>query len=123
MFAFASGLWMIVLRSRYTGKPNCSSWSSFHALQALPLLGWLSEKARIENKQARLLIHCGSLAWTISILLISVQTFLGRSVFEWTALPILSGIMLFIWFASVVTAVFNLFWPKMGILDTSSHSD
>ncbi|USK29828.1 hypothetical protein LIT32_06880 [Bacillus sp. CMF21] len=126
MFAFASGLWMIVLQSRYTGEAGnliVLHGLGFHALQALPLLGWLSEKARIEIKHAKRLIHIGSLAWTISILLISVQTVLGRSIFEWTALPILSGIMLLIWFASVVIAVFNLFWPKTVILNLSSHSD
>jgi hypothetical protein len=126
MFAFASGLWMIVLQSRYTGDSGnliVLHGLGFHALQALPLLGWLSEKARIENQYARRHIHFGSLAWTISILLITVQTALGRTVFEWTALPILSGVMLLIWFGSVVTIVFNLIWPKTVKLDTSSHSD
>ncbi|MDW7617131.1 hypothetical protein SC499_21210 [Peribacillus simplex] len=126
MFAFASGLWMIVLQSRYTGESGnliVLHGLSFHALQALPLLGWLSERTRIEKKHTRRLIHFGSLAWTISILLISIQTVLGHSIFEWTILPIVSGIMLLTWLASVVTAIFNLFWPKTVILDQSSHSD
>ncbi|MED3728547.1 hypothetical protein [Priestia filamentosa] len=126
MFAFAAGLWMSVLQSRYIGETGnliVLHGLGFHALQALPVLGWLSEKAHIKKRHPEWLIHVGSLAWTICILLISIQTVIGRSVFEWTALPILSGIMLIIWFSSLVTAVFHLFRSKKVTPDLPAHSD
>ncbi|WP_437389393.1 hypothetical protein [Priestia filamentosa] len=126
MFSFAAGLWMSVLQSRYIGETGnliVLHGLGFHALQTLPLLGWLSEKDHIKKRHPGWLIHVGSLAWTISILLISIQTVIGRSVFEWTALPIISGIMLIIWFSSVVTAVFHLFRSKKVTPDLSAHSD
>ncbi|WP_253944882.1 hypothetical protein [Paenibacillus sp. NEAU-GSW1] len=111
MVAFAGGLWMIALMGRYTGDAGnliVLHGLSFHALQALPLIGWLLERARTDGKLARRWIHAGSIAWTMSILLISIQTGLGQTMFELTALPALTGVMLLVWLAVAVVSVRRL---------------
>lgn len=117
MVAFAGGLWMIVLEGRMTGEAGnliVLHGLGFHALQALPLLGWLLERAQADGKYARKLIHMGSIAWTVSILLITVQTSLGRAVFELTVLPLLAAVMLLVWLVSVVVAVRRLLRSTAG---------
>ncbi|MFD0697304.1 hypothetical protein ACFQZT_24835 [Paenibacillus sp. GCM10027628] len=111
MAAFAAGLWMIAISSRYTGAAGnliVLHGLGFHALQALPLLGWLLEKARSGELIARRLIHTGSTAWLISVLLVGLQTAFGRTVFELTALPLLAGIMLLVWLGTFIFATIDL---------------
>ncbi|MDQ0416663.1 hypothetical protein J2Z48_000830 [Croceifilum oryzae] len=110
LFAFAAGAWMSVVQSRFTGSAGnliVLHGLSFHALQTLPLLGWLMGWIQIAKKKARQLIHIGSIAWTISIVLIFVQTALGHSVFEWTVLPIISGVMLLIYITITAIAMYG----------------
>jgi hypothetical protein len=111
MVAFAGGVWMIVLQGRYTGDAGnliVLHGLGFHALQALPLLGWLLERASTDGRIARRWIHTGSIAWIISILLIAAQTVLGRTAFELTALPVLAGVMLLVWLAAAAVSVRRL---------------
>lgn len=111
MVAFAGGIWMIVLQGRYTGVAGnliVLHGLGFHALQALPLLGWMLERARTDGKIAHTWIHAGSIAWMISILLIAVQTALGHTAFELTALPVLAGVMLLVWLAAAAVSVRRL---------------
>ncbi len=111
MVAFAGGLWMITLMGRYIGDAGnliVFHGLGLHAMQALPLLGWLLERASTDGKIARRWIHVGSIAWTMSILLVSIQTGLGQTVFELTVLPALTGVMLIVWLAVVVVSVRRL---------------
>jgi len=117
MFAFAAGIWMIVMQGRFTGAAGnliVLHGLGFHALQTLPLLGWLQERAGTDEQRARRIIHIGSVVWTISIILICLQTALGRSVFELTTLPILAGAMLLVWVLTVIAAGFGLLWLPSG---------
>ncbi|MBS4196263.1 hypothetical protein KHA97_14440 [Bacillus sp. FJAT-49870] len=107
MVSFAAGICMSVLQSRYTGAAGnfiVLHGLGFHALQTLPILGWLTEKAKIDSKRARVLIHVGSVSWMISILLIGIQTFLGRTIFEMSVLPILAVIALLGWLAALIVS-------------------
>lgn len=111
MLAFAGGVWMIALQGRYTGDEGnliVSHGLGFHALQALPLLGLLLEHAQVDGKRARTILHAGSIAWTAALVLIILQTALGRTVFELAALPILAGILLLVWLAAAAAAVREL---------------
>ncbi|WP_257347640.1 hypothetical protein [Pseudalkalibacillus decolorationis] len=124
MIAFGGGLWMIALQSRYIGEYGnliVLHGIGFHALQALPILGLLLELANIEQKKARLLGHTGCLAWTFSLLLIGIQTGLGRSVFELTLLPIFSGVMLLVWMVTVVIVTSDLI-RTVDVSDNQDHS-
>lgn len=105
MIAFAAGIVMIVLQSRYMGPAGnviIIHGLGFHALQTLPLLGWLLERAQTGEHRARRIIHTGSIAWLVCNLLIAMQTVLGGAVFELTPLPVLAGAALLGW---VITAV------------------
>ncbi|MEW9701409.1 hypothetical protein [Paenibacillus sp. SI8] len=111
MLAFAAGLWMIAISSRYTGVGGniiVFHGLGFHALQALPLLGWLLERASVEAIRARRRVHAGGIAWMIAIVLIGWQTVLGRTVFEMSILPILAGAMLLISVATIVISLLDL---------------
>ncbi|SFC39949.1 hypothetical protein SAMN04488168_104141 [Bacillus sp. 491mf] len=124
IIAFASGIWMIALQGRYTGEAGnliVLHGLSFHALQALTLLGWLSERAYTCRRHALRRIHFGGFAWTLSIVLIGLQTALGCSVFELTVLPLLSGAMLLIWLVIFVAVAFKLLRPKPVSANPSSH--
>lgn len=124
MIAFAAGIWMIALQSRYIGEAGnliVLHGIGFHALQALPLLGWLSERARTDEKRARRLIQTGSIAWMLSIILIGTQTALGHTVFELTTLPILAGVMLLVSAATVVFTVIDLLRPMVVSAIPSSN--
>ncbi|WP_062049041.1 hypothetical protein [Bacillus sp. JCM 19034] len=111
IMANAAGLWMIILQSRFTGDAGniiVLHGIGFHALQTLILPALLIETAPVHDQFKRRLLHVGSIAWTIMILLIGIQTGLGRDVFELSLLPILGSVFLIVW---VVTAfiAFTLF--------------
>lgn len=108
MIAFAGGAWMIAIQGRFTGDAGnliVLHGLGFHAMQTLPILGWLLERASIDGKIARRWIHVGSIAWTVSLVLVLIQTSLGQTAFELTTLPVLSGIMLLVWVVAGAASV------------------
>lgn len=76
----------------------------FHALQTLILPAWLLEKAQIHEKFKKILIHTGSIAWMLMVLVLGIQTALGQTVFEITILPIIALLFFLIWFGTVCVA-------------------
>ncbi len=107
LVANLAGVGMILLEGRFignTGNLIVIHGLGFHALQTLILLGWLLEKIQGKERLRKRMIHFGSIAWSLSILLIGVQTALGQSVFEFSLLPITAGILLFAWFGIVIAA-------------------
>ncbi|MGM0878347.1 MAG: hypothetical protein ACQEWV_27505 [Bacillota bacterium] len=104
LVANLAGVWMILLQDRFTGDAGnliVLHGIGFHALQTLIVPGWLLERSQVNKKS---LIHFGSIAWMLSIILIGIQTALGRTVFELTALPILACILLLIWLGTAIVA-------------------
>jgi hypothetical protein len=102
-----AGLWMILLQDRLTGGTGnviVLHGIGFHALQTLILPAWLLEKARIKESFKQRLIHVGGITWLLTIVMIGIQTALGHSVFELTALPIIACLLFVIWFGTVVVA-------------------
>jgi hypothetical protein len=102
-----AGLWMILLQDRLTGVTGniiVLHGIGFHALQTLILPAWLLEKAVINERFKRRLIHAGCIAWLLMIFMIGIQTALGQSVFELTPLPIIACLFFLIWFGTVVVA-------------------
>ncbi|MBO1512452.1 hypothetical protein [Metabacillus bambusae] len=102
-----AGVWMILLQDRFTGDAGnliVLHGIGFHALQTLIVPGWFLERAQINEKLKKSLIHYGSMAWILSIIVIGIQTGLGKTVFELTALPIFAIILLFIWLGTTIYA-------------------
>lgn len=107
LIANIAGIWMILLQDRMTGESGnliVLHGLGFHALQTLIVPGWLLERTQLNERHKRMLIHFGSITWMVSIILMGIQTALGRTVFELSPLPILTGCLLFLWLGSVVVA-------------------
>jgi hypothetical protein len=105
--ANSAGIWMIVLQDRLTGGAGnliVLHGVGFHALQTLILPAWLLEKAQIHEKFKKILIHTGSIAWMLMVLVLGIQTALGQTVFEITILPIIALLFFLIWFGTVCVA-------------------
>lgn len=118
-----AGVWMILLQDRLTGDAGnliVLHGIGFHALQTLLVPEWFLERARVNEKIKKTLIHYGSITWMLSIILIGIQTALGRTVFELTALPIVAGILLLIWLGTAIVACL-LFIKSMRITSITNH--
>lgn len=113
LVANIAGLWMILLQDRMIGEAGnfiVLHGLGFHALQMLIVPGWFLERTQLNEKSKRILIHFGGITWMASIILIGIQTALGRTVFELSFLPILTGCLLLLWLgsAAVATVLFLL---------------
>lgn len=133
MIAFAAGMIMILLRDRYLGSSGnfiVLHGFGFHALQTLPLLGWFLEKttsasAELDSNQgkrfsqiplSKRLIHLGSTAWTLAVLCIGLQTLLGKTVFEFSLLPILAVFALLFWGVTLAASCYIYYkYYKSGV--------
>ncbi|MCR2823674.1 hypothetical protein [Lederbergia panacisoli] len=107
MISFAAGICMSVLHSRYTGSAGnfiVLHGLGFHALQTLPVLGWLIEQAGANDKRARVLLHLGGVSWLSSIIFVGIQTLLGRTTFEMSLLPIIAVAALLVWSVALITS-------------------
>lgn len=126
MLGFVAGMVMIALQSRYTGPSGnfiVLHGLGFHALQTLPLLGWLLERAKCGYERARTLIHIGSIAWLLSNLCIGLHTVRGESVFELTLWPIVALVALLVWLLVAVISVTEVFRHSFVKRDTAmDHS-
>lgn len=124
LIANLAGIWMILLQDRFSGDTGniiVLHGIGFHALQTLIFLGWLLEKAQLAERVKKLLLHFGCISWTISIVIIGLQTGLGRTVFELTTLPIISCILLLVWFGIVIVP-FVLFIKSNGLRINCSYT-
>ena len=116
LIANIAGIWMILLQDRMTGESGnliVLHGLGFHALQTLIVPGWLLERTRLNEQYKKMLIHFGSIAWMVSIILIGIQTALGRTVFELSPLPILAGCLLFLWLGSATVVSIHFIMPKV----------
>ena len=107
LLANMAGIWMSILQDRFVGDAGnliVLHGMGFHALQTLIIPGWLLEKTNVNERLQKLIIHYGGIAWLLSIILIGLQTGLGRSVFELTFLPILAILLLLVWLYTVIVA-------------------
>ncbi|MFJ5758847.1 hypothetical protein ACIQAA_06800 [Neobacillus sp. NPDC093182] len=106
-----AGIWMILLQDRLTGEAGnllVLHGVGFHALQTLILPAWLLEKALVNERFKKVLIHTGSIAWMLMVLLLGLQTAFGQSIFQLSILPIIALLLLLIWFGTVCTACWLL---------------
>jgi hypothetical protein len=105
--ANSAGIWMILLQDRLTGGAGnliVLHGVGFHALQTLILPAWLLEKAQIHEKYKKTMIHTGSIAWMLMVIVLGIQTALGQTIFEITILPIIALLFFLIWFGTVCVA-------------------
>jgi hypothetical protein len=94
MLSFAAGIWISLNSGRYIGLGGNIIWLhglGFHALQAVPLVAWLTERTSLTDASRRGMIHLTGAAFLLGLLAIAVQTYLGHPILEWSILPIIAG--------------------------------
>jgi len=92
MFSLAGGIWISFLQSRYTGLDGNIIWLhgiGFHALQVVPVVALLAERALSEQVRKRW-VHLTGLFYLLGLIAIGWQTHLGLSIFEMSFFPLLA---------------------------------
>lgn len=105
-----AGLIMMSLQGRFIGAGGnyiVLHGIGLHSLQTLLLPAWLLEHSSLGSGKQRLLLHTGCIAWLIAILVIAVQTSLGRSMFEISLFPIFALLCLLVWLLTVISALMS----------------
>lgn len=102
-----AGIWMIMLQDRFIGDSGnfiVLHGIGFHALQTLLFPCWLLQKSQGSDQFKKTMVHVGGCAWLLAILLIGLQTGMGRSAFELAPFPILAAASLLVWFGMTAGA-------------------
>ena len=73
-----------------------------HALQALPVLGWILMKTKIKPQMGRLLMHVNGGAWLVALGALIYQLASGHLVGDWTIATIISAAGLGVWLATTL---------------------
>lgn len=92
MFSFMAGIWISVNNGRIVGVDGniiVLHGLGFHALQALPFVAWLSDRNSFTANARSKWTHLAGIAYLLALIAIGWQTYLGRSLFEWSALSLL----------------------------------
>lgn len=93
MLSFAAGIWISMNQSRFTGLEGNIIWLhglGFHGLQVLPLIAWLTEHSTITTAIRCRVIHLSGILYFLGVICIGWQTALGKSIWEWSWLPLLA---------------------------------
>jgi len=93
MLSFAAGIWISLNEGRYVGASGNIIWLhgfGFHALQAIPLVGWLSERTALASPTRRAMVHLSGFTFLLGLSAIAVQTYLGGPLLEWSIYPIIA---------------------------------
>ena len=94
MLSFAAGIWIALNGGRYTEAGGNIIWLhglGFHALQAVPLAGWLAERTTLATPARRAVIHLAGFTYLLGLAAIAVQTYLGGAIVEWSIYPIIAA--------------------------------
>jgi hypothetical protein len=101
---FGAGYWMLAhWQGRLVGQAGniiAVHAFGFHGIQALPLSGWLLEGS--DPRKARARLHAGGLLWLGAGACITIQTALGRSMFEIAPFSVAAAVALAGWAALVL---------------------
>ncbi len=92
MFSFMAGIWISVNNGRIVGVHGniiVLHGLGFHALQALPVVAWLSGRTSFTANARSKWTHLTGITYLLGLIAIGWQTYLGRSIFEWSVLSIL----------------------------------
>ncbi|MDG0792680.1 hypothetical protein OMP38_18715 [Cohnella ginsengisoli] len=106
--SFAAGIWISVNQGRLTGADGNIIWLhglGFHALQAVPLVAWLVERTNANARARRALVHIAGISYLLGLAAIGWRTIDGRSLMEWSPLPIAAGVCFLISLAAGASAL------------------
>jgi hypothetical protein len=91
MISFAAGIWISINTGRFVGLHGNIIWLhglGFHALQAVPLVAWLTERTPIRPEARKSWVHLTGISYLLGLVAIGWQTLLGLSIMEWSLLPL-----------------------------------
>jgi hypothetical protein len=92
MFSFMAGIWISVNNGRIVGVHGniiVLHGLGFHALQALPIVAWLSDRTSFTANARSRWTHLTGITYLLGLIAIGWQTYLGHSIFEWSVLSLL----------------------------------
>lgn len=92
LFSFAAGIWISINEGRIVGTHGniiVLHGLGFHALQAVPVVAWLSERTSFSARARSLWIHMTGITFLLGLIAIGWQTYLGRSIVDWSAISLL----------------------------------
>jgi len=92
--SFAAGIWISVNQGRTVGLHGNIIWLhglGFHALQAIPLVGWLAERSSLSRATRLRLVQVAGIAYVLGLIAIGWQTVLGHAVLEWSVPTVAAG--------------------------------
>jgi hypothetical protein len=93
MLSFSAGIWISFNQGRIVGIHGNIIWLhglGFHALQAVPLVAWLTERTSLTPPVRRRLVHITGISYLLGLVAIGWQTYLGYSILEWSAFPVIA---------------------------------
>ena len=108
-FAFAAGLWMIIIQGRHTGVAGNIlplHAAGFHGLQAIPIVAFLLARSSLSDQTARRWIHVAGLAWAGLCAGIAWQTIAGRPVMQLTPAMLIAIAGTAIWAACALFSAY-----------------
>lgn len=91
MFSFAGGFFITFNEGRFIGADGNLIWLhglGFHSIQVLPIIAWLTLQSNLSKRFKHSMIHISGIAFIGGIAAIGWQTLLGKSLMEWTVLPL-----------------------------------
>ncbi|CAM3490697.1 hypothetical protein [Marinicrinis lubricantis] len=97
--SFAAGIWISVNQGSIVGLEGNIIWLhglGFHALQAVPFVAWFAERRPLSAQVRQILIHTTGIAYLLGLVVVGWQTYLGYTIFEWSALPITAAVLFII---------------------------
>lgn len=104
LLAFGIGVWMIAMEGRRVGAGGSALWPhalGFHALQAVPLVGWLADR----RAGSRWLVHAAGGLWLVATVGALAQSAGGRPPAEATPAVGLAATALLGWGLVLVRAI------------------
>ncbi|MBB3112227.1 hypothetical protein FHS18_004313 [Paenibacillus phyllosphaerae] len=103
LLSFAAGIWISMNTGRFTGSGGNIIWLhglGFHALQAIPIVAWLTKSTALPLAIRQRYVHITGVLYIAGLLAIGWQTVLGQPILEWSMLPISAGLCFLVSFGS-----------------------
>ncbi|MDQ0902003.1 ABC-type multidrug transport system permease subunit [Paenibacillus sp. V4I7] len=117
MLSFMAGIWISVNNGRIVGVHGniiVLHGLGFHALQALPVVAWLSDRTSFTANARSKWTHLTGITYLLGLIAIGWQTYLGRSIFEWSVLSLLICSCFLISLATGVQVLRKTSLPSIG---------